>query len=92
MIGSASAAAVAGATVAGAAAAVAPAGGGTRKRAVPEPGPDSSSDEDTSDEAFAARHAPWEVEEHTRFLSHTAGAPLPLNPSSPGFSVTESFI
>ena len=38
-----------------------------------QPAEDSSSDEDTSDEAFAACHAPWEWEERNRFLSHSAG-------------------
>ena len=38
-----------------------------------QPGEDSSSDEDTIDEAFAARHGRWEQEERNRFLSHNAG-------------------
>ena len=34
----------------------------------------SSSDEDSSDEAYAARHAPWELEERTRFMTYQTGA------------------
>jgi hypothetical protein len=36
---------------------------------------DSSSDEDTSDEAFLARHLPWEQEERQKFLSSGGAAP-----------------
>ena len=37
-------------------------------------GAGSSSEEDSSDEAYAARHAPWELEERTRFMTYQTGA------------------
>ncbi len=46
------------------------------KRAAPDrAGGDgaSSSDEDSSDEAYAGRHAPWELEERTRFMTYQTG-------------------
>lgn len=44
------------------------------KRAAPGAASDaSSSEEDSSDEAYAARHAPWELEERTRFMTYQTG-------------------
>ena len=52
----------------------------------PETEEDNSDEEDTSDAAFAARHAPWEQEERKLFQLASAGVqqhpamPVPLSP------------
>ena len=43
------------------------------KRAAAGAASDASSSEEDSDEAYAARHAPWELEERTRFMTYQTG-------------------